>query len=129
MEIQVKIAKILDSQSFVSKKDGLTYTKHYFVGTTSGQYPRQIAFSVMGDDKFREMNIVVGNEYTVYFDVNSREWNGKWFTDITCWRCVPVGANVTQQTQDIGSHPSLGKQVTTVSSSIGSSDVDEKLPF
>lgn len=101
MEIQVKIAKILDSQSFVSKKDGLTYTKHHFLGTTGGQYPKQIAFSVMGDDKFKEMNIVVGNEYTVYFDVNSREWNGKWFTDISCWRCVPVGVEMSQQTPNI----------------------------
>lgn len=93
MEIQVKIAKILESQSFVSKKNGLTYVKHHFLGVTGGQYPKQIAFSVMGDDKWREMAVVVGKEYVVSFDVTSREWNGKWFTDVSCWRCVAVDSS------------------------------------
>ena len=136
MEIQVKIAKILDSQSFVSKKDGLTYVKHHFVGTTGGQYPKQIAFSVLGDDKFKEMNVVVGKEYTVYFDVYSREWQGKWFTDVSCWRCVPIdGGNVSQnvsQTQNVAPQipqASQNVQVTRVSSSDGSRGSEEALPF
>lgn len=93
MEIQVKIAKILESQSFVSKKNGLTYVKHHFLGVTGGQYPKQIAFSVMGDDKWKEMSVVVGKEYVVSFDVTSREWQGKWFTDVSCWRCVAVDSS------------------------------------
>lgn len=93
MEIQVKIAKILESQSFVSKKNGLTYVKHHFLGVTGGQYPKQIAFSVMGDDKWKEMAVVVGKEYVVSFDVTSREWQGKWFTDVSCWRCVAVDSS------------------------------------
>lgn len=98
MEIQVKIAKILESQSFVSKKNGLTYVKHHFLGVTGGQYPKQIAFSVMGDDKWKEMAVVVGKEYVVSFDVTSREWQGKWFTDVSCWRCVAVDSSSTSTT-------------------------------
>lgn len=93
MELNVKIAKILESQSFVSKKNGLTYVKHHFLGVTGGQYPKQIAFSVMGDDKWKEMSVVVGKEYVVSFDVTSREWQGKWFTDVSCWRCVAVDSS------------------------------------
>ena len=93
MELNVKIAKILESQSFVSKKNGLTYVKHHFLGVTGGQYPKQIAFSVMGDDKWKEMAVVVGKEYVVSFDVTSREWQGKWFTDVSCWRCVAVDSS------------------------------------
>jgi hypothetical protein len=132
MEIQVKIAKILEPQSFVSKKDGLTYVKHHFVGTTSGQYPKQIAFSVMGDDKFKEMGLVVGGEYTVYFDVYSREWNGKWFTDVSCWRCVPIGVVNQQQTQNITPQVTQNKQVTQVNSSNtlnNNAETEEDLPF
>ena len=93
MELNVKIAKILESQSFVSKKNGLTYVKHHFLGVTGGQYPKQIAFSVMGDDKWKEMSVVVGKEYVVSLDVTSREWQGKWFTDVSCWRCVAVDSS------------------------------------
>lgn len=86
MDIQVRIVKILDAQRFVSQKNGETYVKNIFVGETLGQYPKKVAFSVMGEERFKMMNIVVGGSYTVSFDVESREWNGKWFTDISAWR-------------------------------------------
>ena len=127
MELNVKIAKILESQSFVSKKDGLTYVKHHFVGTTGGQYPKSIAFSVMGDDKFKEMGIVVGGEYTVYFDVNAHEWNGKWFNDVSCWRCVPVNvANTPTQVQQQA--PQVQNVAQQVEQSIQQGS-NEQLPF
>ena len=86
MEILVKVTNILEPLRFKSQKNGNEYTKHTFVCETGGQYPKKIAFSVMGDDRFRQMNIVVGNTYTVFFDVESREWNGKWFTEASCWK-------------------------------------------
>ena len=81
MEIQITILKILETQKFVSKKDGSEIVKNVFIGTTQGQYPKKIAFTVMGEDKFNGMGIVVDGTYTVSFDVESREWNGKWFTE------------------------------------------------
>lgn len=86
MDLQVRIVKILDAQRFVSQKNGETYVKNIFVGETLGQYPKKVAFSVMGEERFKAMNIVVGGSYTVSFDVESREWNGKWFTDASAWR-------------------------------------------
>lgn len=86
MDLQVKVLRILDAQRFVSQKNGETYVKNIFVGETLGQYPKKVAFSVMGEERFKMMNIVVGGSYTVSFDVESREWNGKWFTDASAWR-------------------------------------------
>ena len=88
MEIQVKIVNVLPVQTFTSSKTGNSYSKYTFVGETAGQYPKKIAFTVMGEDKFNGMGIVVGGTYTVSFDVESREWQGKWFTECQAWRAV-----------------------------------------
>lgn len=99
MEIQGKIVKILDAQKFVSQKNGNEYVKNTFILETQGQYPKTIAFSVMGADKFNAMNIAIGGTYTVSFDVESREWNGKYFTECSAWKAVNLDAGQSAQTQ------------------------------
>lgn len=102
MELQVKVIGVLEPQSFESKKNGNTYVRHTFIGETSGQYPRKIAFTVMGDDRFKQMGIVVGGNYNVSFDVESREWQGRWFTEASAWRAQRIdgdGAQVQQPQQ------------------------------
>lgn len=103
MEITVKIEKILEPQSFVSKKDGNTYVTHVFVGeTTNTQYPRKVAFKVMGDDRMKNMGIAVGGTYNISFDVESREWNGKFFTECQAWRAVRVDVAQAQNANNSG---------------------------
>ena len=98
MEIQVKIVNVLPAQTFTSSKTGNSYSKYTFIGETAGQYPKKIAFTVMGEDKFNGMGIVVDGTYTVSFDVESREWNGKWFTEASAWKAVRIdGAQVQQR--------------------------------
>lgn len=98
MDLQVRVVKILDAQRFVSQKNGETYVKNIFIGETLGQYPKKVAFSVMGEERFKAMNIVVGGSYTVSFDVESREWNGKWFTDISAWRAQNLDGGTARVT-------------------------------
>ena len=74
--IIVQIEKILEKQTFTSSKTGNVYEKFFFVGKTQAQYPKTIAFSVMGKEKFEKLGIVVGKTYNISFDVESREWNG-----------------------------------------------------
>ena len=88
MEIQGKIISVLEPQKFVSQKNGNTYVTNQFVIETQGQYPKKVAFKVMGEDKFAQMQIAVGGFYNVSFDVESREWQGKWFTECQAWRAV-----------------------------------------
>ena len=72
MEITVKVIAILDAQKFTSQRTGNEYIKNTFVGETQGQYPKKIAFLLFFVDKFKQMNIVVGGNYNVSFDVESR---------------------------------------------------------
>ena len=88
MEIQGKVIAILEPQRFVSQKNGNEYVTTVFVIETQGQYPKKVAMKVMGEDKFAQMQIAVGGFYNVSFDVESREWQGKWFTECQAWRAV-----------------------------------------
>ena len=126
MEIQVKIVNVLPVQTFTSSKTGNSYSKYTFVGETAGQYPKKIAFTVMGDDKFNGMGIVVGGTYTVSFDVESREWNGKWFTEASAWKAVRIdGAQGQQQAPQANTSPV--KENT--SGSQGGGEQNDNLPF
>ena len=133
MEIQITILKILETQKFVSKKDGSEIVKNVFIGTTQGQYPKKIAFTVMGEDKFNGMGIVVDGTYTVSFDVESREWQGKWFTEASAWKAVRIDGAQGQQhapqanTSQAQAPASPVKENT--SGSQGGGEQNDNLPF
>lgn len=54
----------------------------------------------MGEEKFKQMNLVEGKIYSVSFDIESREWQNKWFTEASAWRAICVdGQQPTQAPQ------------------------------
>lgn len=99
MELQGKIISVLEPQRFVSQKNGNEYVTTVFVIETQGQYPKKVAFKVMGEDKFKQMGIVMDGIYNVSFDVESREWQGKWFTECQAWRTQRVDGTQEQTQQ------------------------------
>lgn len=126
MEITVKIEKILEPQSFVSKTNGNTYVTHVFVGEiTNTQYPRIVAFKVLGDDRMRNMGIVVGGTYNISFDVESREWNGKYFTECQAWKAVRIDGQPQQQ----ASAPAPQPQPTAQQANNNNNNNADDVPF
>ena len=125
MEIQGKVIVILEPQRFVSQKNGNEYVTTVFVIETQGQYPKKVAMKVMGEDKFKQMGIFMGGTYNVSFDVESREWQGKWFTECQAWRAVRMdGQQQAQQPQRQPQAPQT--QIPQDGSSEGGAD---DLPF
>ena len=92
MDIQVTVTKIGDMQVITSKRTGNITKKYLFVGTTGGQYPKTIAFAVLGEERYDKMQIEVGATYQVAFDIESREWNGKYYTELSAWQAVRMDA-------------------------------------
>lgn len=99
MEIQGRVIAILEPLRFVSSKNGNEYVTTVFVIETPGQYSKKVAMKVMGEDKFKQMGIVMGGTYNVSFDVESREWQGKWFTECQAWRTQRVDGTQEQRPQ------------------------------
>lgn len=93
MEITGKIIAVMDKRSGQSARTGANWaTQDYVIETINEQYPKRCLFNVFGEDKINEFNIQVGSVVTVSFDINAREYNGRWYNDIRAWRVVPYQA-------------------------------------
>lgn len=97
MEITGKIIRVFDPISGESKSTGKPWRKReYVMEVQNGQYPRQVYFNFFGD-RADQFILEGGKDYTISFDIESREWNGRWFTDIRAYNAVPANAPVGGQ--------------------------------
>lgn len=106
MEIQGKIIYVLPLQSGVGKASGKEWKKQdYVLETIDGQYSRKICFSLWGDLIDRAA-LSVGEDITAQIDVESREYQGRWYTDVKAWR-VDRGF-ISLQSPTVGAAPAAG---------------------
>ena len=85
MELTGKIIAVLPERGGVSKA-GNEWKIQEFVLETQEQYPRKMMFNVFGADRISQFNIQLGETLTVSFDIDSREYNGRWYNDIRAWK-------------------------------------------
>lgn len=86
MELQGKIIAALEPRTGDSKRNpGEKWMSQEFVLQQHDQYQRKLVFNVWGADRLQRFNIQVGQEVSVQFDIDAREWNGRWFTDIRAY--------------------------------------------
>ena len=92
MDLQIKgtVAQLLDEQSGEGRNG--PWRKQEFVLETGGEYPKQICIVQWGDniDKF---GIEEGETLKVHIDLQSREYNGRWYTDVKAWKIEREGAD------------------------------------
>ncbi len=88
MEITGRIIQLLPLQTGQGKNG--VWKKQDFVIETDGQYPKKVCISAWGD-KVSESVLVTGKEVTVSFDIESREFNGRWYTDVRAWKVEEAG--------------------------------------
>ena len=83
MEIKGKIIQELQLQTGTSKKG--TWQKQEYILETQSEYPKKVCIAVWGD-KIDQLNLGVGDEATVSFQLESREHNGRWYTEVRAWK-------------------------------------------
>ena len=99
MEIQGRIIAVLPPRTGVSAK-GTAWQVNGYVIETDEHYPKKVAFDVFGADKAAEYNIQSGETLRVYFDIDAREYQGKWFNSVRAWKVErPGNGQTTQPTQ------------------------------
>ena len=79
------IKEILMPQNGVSKA-GKEWSKRDFVIKIEGEYPKLICFTLFGDKANILNNINVGDTVNVHFDIESKEFNGRYFHNINAWK-------------------------------------------
>jgi len=98
MEISGKVVQLLPLQSGQGK-NGTPWKKQEFILETGGQYPKKVCISAWGD-KVDQFAIQAGEQITASIEVESREYNGKWYTDIKIWKVAKGGAQGAAPAQD-----------------------------
>ena len=86
MEISGKIIQVLPEQGGVSKTSGKEWKLQAYVLETQEQYPRKVYFEVFGEDRIKANPCQLDDIVTVSFDIESREFNGRWYTSIRAWK-------------------------------------------
>lgn len=91
LELTGKLIQILPLQSGTGKNGN--WQKQDFVIETSDQYPKKVCFSAWADKADVVKTINPGTTVKVAFNAESREFNGKWYTDLRIWKIETSGGN------------------------------------
>lgn len=145
MEVEGMIIRDLGAIEGVSKA-GNPWKKHEWVLETLGQFPRKVKFTVFGE-RSSTLNFELGKNYAIQFDIDSREFNERWYTDIMVYGARPIEPGQTQfgatpapapaPSNPYNQTPQFGPQTAPAQNPFGTgptpdftqSDSQEDLPF
>jgi hypothetical protein len=85
MEISGTVVSMLPLQTGQGKNG--VWRKQEFIVETPGQYPKKVCMSLWGE-KVDEIKISLNDKITASVNVESREYNGRWYTDVRAWKVV-----------------------------------------
>lgn len=133
IEINGKFVKTLPETSGTSAKG--EWRKGGFVVETEEQYPKKVAVICWGEDRLKDIApLKDGDKVKVSVDIESREWQDKWFTDVRAWKIERVSDQASEPSVTPAAPVSATASPDVNSESFGkysSSNVeaDDDLPF
>ena len=134
LSVKGKIEQILKPESGTSKA-GKEWSKQEFVIETDDQYPKKVCFTLFGDKVNLVDGLAAGQEVEVSFNVESREYNGRWYTDVRAWKVERPGAANSgggapqQGSEGEGPFANTGQMEDPFASGASASDGADDLPF
>ena len=100
MEIKGRIVELLPLKSGQSANG--EWRKQEYILETDSNYPKKICFMAWGD-KIDQFNIKQDENVEVSVDLESREYNGRWYTDVKAWKVSKDEADVSSNSTSGGS--------------------------
>lgn len=92
MQLSARLVQVLPLQTGIGRNG--EWKKQDVIVETDGQYPKKICVAIWGD-KIDNASLEIGNYLNIDFDVESREFNGRWYTDVKAWKIEIAGAPST----------------------------------
>lgn len=97
LEIEGRLLRKLPVQNGRSAR-GDWSKQEFIVEFQDGNFPSNVVFNVWGADKVRDLERYnEGDLIKVSFAPSSREFNGRWYTDLRAWRIAPAGQDTAPQ--------------------------------
>lgn len=118
MEISGTINKILPLQSGQGKNG--EWKKQEFILETASQYPKKVCITVWGD-KIDQFNLHEGEQVTASIEIESREYNSRWYTDVKAWKVQKQNSQQDQSPENNAPGPDVD--------TFFSDEEDDALPF
>ena len=124
LEITGKIIQITPQQSGVGKNGA--WSKREFILETFEQFPRKVCISVWGDksDNLEQLH-PIGSTIKASINIESREYNGKWYTDVRAWK-LEMSQDVQENHLPIETPPFIADDFNNT---FVDSEAHEILPF
>lgn len=123
MEFTGKIIAVLPERGGISKSGNEWKTQEYVI-ENHDQYPRKMCFDIFGADKIEQFNIQMGEELTVSFDIDARQWQDRWFNSIRAWKVERVNAGAA-----MAPGAPVPPPAPTATPDFSPSDTKDDLPF
>jgi hypothetical protein len=110
MELSGKVIQLLPEVGGNSKS-GNAWRKQEYILETGGQYPKKVCVSLWGD-KIDQFSIKLGENVSMGIDVESREYNGRWYTEVKAYKVDRAGVSgmVTNDLPEIDSFHSESEE-------------------
>ena len=125
LEVTGKVFKILNEQTGTSAA-GKTWVKQELVIETDEQYPKKIAVTAMGDKIVPVVKkLKLGEQITAHINIESREYQDRWFSNVNVWRIDKLDSNSTPTDTTSASTTST----KTTKRGTSPNDDDSDLPF
>ena len=118
MELTGKVIAVMEARSGTSARTGNAWMTQEYVIEIPGQFPKRCAFSIFGEDRIKQFNIQNGEDITIQFDIDAREYNGRWYNDVRAYNVIrnqqstQIATNAAESTESpfppLGETPSNG---------------------
>lgn len=125
MEITGKLIEKLPQQSGQGRNGA--WVKQEFIIETADQYPRKVCIALWGERAKDLDSISMGETIKASINVESREFNGKWYTDVKAWKIEKLGAPTSAPTPDMPPMPTIDEVPPFIPDEI--EDAADDLPF
>lgn len=119
MELKGRIIQILPLQTGEGKNG--PWQKQDYILETMESYPKKVCFNLWGD-RINQFAIKQDEVITVHFDIESREFNGRWYTDVKAWR-------IDRNLDAADTPPPAQGQAADMPPPVDFGDADDDLPF
>lgn len=84
LELSGKLDQILPKQTGESRRG--PWEKQDFIIETQDKFPKKVCCTLWGDKTNMLQNLSQGTPLTVSINIESREYRGKWYTDVKAWK-------------------------------------------